>query len=100
MRASTRSLRRQESSSFALGLFRGKYGVAEGVARLREENLESGHAVDRCPMFGVVTIQDTNRPLRVHDRKCNDFRRQHSTEPIDELDIDLRLLHLPAMSLT
>src|SRR5438067_11084411 len=74
--------------------------VAEGIAGLAEENLESCHGVDRCAVCGVVAVQNTNRPPRVHDRKCNDFGRQQTAELIDELHVRGRAAHLAAMRLT
>ena len=38
-----------------------EHRVAERVSRLREEDLQTGHAVDRRAMLGVVAVQDTNR---------------------------------------
>src|SRR5258708_33020069 len=75
-------------------------GVPEGVARLGEEDLETGHAVDGRPMFGVVTVKDTNRSVRVHDRKYGDLSRQQATQAMDELNVRGSLVHLATMGRT
>src|SRR3954451_10065550 len=97
MPASSSSLRRPGlSTSRLLGR---KHRVAERVAGLAEENLESCHGVDRRAMCGVVAVQNTNRPPGVHDRQRHDLCRQRAAELIDELLVGRRAAHLAALHL-
>src|SRR5213075_666604 len=66
----TRSLPPRELSC-VLGprLLRREHRVSERVAGLGEEDLQSRHPFDRRAMLSVVAVQDTNRPVDMHDRE-------------------------------
>src|SRR5512138_2451395 len=81
-------------------LQRRKDGVAEGVAGLRKEDLQSRHGVDWRPMFGVVSVKDTNGALLVDDRQDRHFGRQERTHSVDQLNVRSRPAHLAVMGLT
>src|SRR5947208_7928496 len=55
-------------------LLRREHRVSERVAGLGEEDFQSRHPFDRRAMLGVVAVQNTNRPVDVHDRKRHYLR--------------------------
>src|SRR5436309_14529335 len=50
-------------------------------------------------MFGVVSVQDTNRLLPLHDRQGHDLRGDERAQPLQELDVAGSSPKLAAMRL-
>src|SRR5207253_10752593 len=70
---------------------------SERIAGLGEENLQTGHALDRSAMFGVVSVQDTNRLLVVHDRQSHHLGRQKRAHAFEEADVRFRAAQFAAV---